>query len=482
MKTIEERKQVEISHTVDVIVAGAGVAGVFAALAAARRGKKTLLIDRFGSPGGNIGPGMIAGGSLSGFPVPHMLHGPFMGIPKEFIERHAILGGGSVPPYRKSHYPRDIQIATRVLFEMLREAEVSLMLSTYICDPIVKDGRVCGVFMESKSGRRAAMAEVVIDATGEADLSRRAGAPVIMPDPASNKIDAHSPSGSGIYYVIGNVNWPAYEEFTRNVPPPTKAEKEWVEKELYRSPPDHLTPILKKASDTGTFEVMRDIAGLGKIGFPSIAGILSRDEGLAGGMLNLKRPWISPETQGKVDAGDGEQMSRLEADLRMYIYDMALFWKNCIPGFENSYLAFVSPFFGTRGGPCVEGDYVMTREDLESGRRFPDVMYIFDHVGDVEGSSYHGQWTDLPYRAMLPKGLEGILAVGRCASCRPDTLLRSRAMVMHMGEVGGTAASLSIDQKAAPRQLDIRTLQSAMLDQGYFLGDRARLRELGLID
>ena len=123
----------------------------------------------------------------------------------------------------------------------------------------------------------------------------------------------------------------------------------------------------------------------------------------------------------------------------------------------------------------------MSREDLESGRRFPDVMYVFDHVGGLGDSAFDGNWTDLPYRSTLPKGLEGLLAAGRCASCRPDTLLRSRSMVMHMGEAVGTAAALSVEQSVSPRELSVKGLQEALLEAGYFLGDRSRLKELGLI-
>lgn len=175
MVTVEEEKQVPVAGKWDVIVAGAVVSGVFAAIASARKGVRTLLIDRFGSPGGNIGPGLIAGGSLSGWPIPHIYRGPFFGIPREFIQRHSELGGGSVPPYKKSHYLRDSNIAIHVLFEMLEEGGVDLLLSTSACDPVMEGKRLRGIFVENKSGRSAAMAEVIIDATGEADILRRAG-------------------------------------------------------------------------------------------------------------------------------------------------------------------------------------------------------------------------------------------------------------------------------------------------------------------
>jgi len=117
-------------------------------------------------------------------------------------------------------------------------------------------------------------------------------------------------------------------------------------------------------------------------------------------------------------------------------------------------------------------------EDVKAGRRFPDVLYIFDHV--EPGGAYLGKWTDFPYRAMLPKKVDGLLAVGRSASCIPDTLLRSRPMVMHMGQAGGTAAALAVKNHVTPRELNVKELQETLLDEGFYPGDRARLKELGL--
>ena len=480
METIEERKQVPVAGSWDVIVAGAGVSGVFAAIASARKGASTLLIDRFGSPGGNIGPGLIAGGSLSGWPIPHMYGGPFFGIPREFIERHSELGGGSVPPYKKSHYLRDSNIATHVLLEMLEEDGVDMLLSTYACDPIIEGERVRGIFVENKSGRSAAMAGVLVDATGEVDILRRAGAPVIRPERAYNEIDQHAPTGMGIYFVLAGVRWSQYQEFRSTCPPPGREDLSWAEEVLGRTPPPYLVSRARRAWEDGEFRMVQEVEGLGRIGFHGTLKEVPGEEGLAGTMFNLKTRWIDAETQGRVDAGDGHQISLLEARLRMYIFELSRFWRKYVPGFEDSYLAYVAPFLGSRGGPCAEGDYVMTYQDLESGRRFPDVLYVFDHVGEGLKSSYRGKWTDLPYRVLLPRGLEGVLCVGRNASCRPDTLLRSRSMVMHMGEAGGYAAALSVDNNVTPRELDVKLLQETLLEAGYYLGDTGRLVELGL--
>ena len=204
----EPEKHVPIVYDVDVAVAGSSVSGVFAALAAARNGAETVLIDRFGSVGGNIGPGMICNGTLASG-QPHVKAGyqasvfpGFMGIPKEFIERHVALGGGCIPPYSECHYLMDSNIASYTALKMLEESGVNLLLSTYAADPILEGNSVKGIFIENKSGRQAVKAKVVVDATGEADVAKRAGVPILYPKTIYHEIDGHAPTGMGLPFVL----------------------------------------------------------------------------------------------------------------------------------------------------------------------------------------------------------------------------------------------------------------------------------------
>jgi hypothetical protein len=183
----------------------------------------------------------------------------------------------------------------------------------------------------------------------------------------------------------------------------------------------------------------------------------------------------------RVDMADGVQVSRAEAVARMAIFETAEFYRKYVPGFEEAYLLAVAPYFGSRGGPCIEGEHTVTLDDFEQGRRFPDVLFIFGHVsGGKDVELGHGKWTDLPYRCMLPKALEGLIAVGRSASGIPDTIIRGRTKGMHMGELGGIAAALSARNGVTPKALDVGGLQRAAIKAGYYLGDEGRLQELGL--
>ncbi len=470
---IEPGKKVPVIYDVDVAVAGGGVSGVFAAIAAARNGADTVLIDRFGTVGGNMGPGFIAGGSLSGWPVRHMLGpglGGFAGIPKEFIERHAALGGGCIPPYSQGQYLRDSNVASYVGLKMLEESGVRLMLSSYIADPILEGNRIQGVFVESKSGRRAVRAKVVIDATGEADVARRAGAPILYPKTSYHEMDAHAPTGMGLFFALGGVDWEEYAAYRRAHGKPSEQDLNWSREALGFVPPGHLLPLMRKAWESGEYRIVQEIDGLGRLRSGELSQMHGAD-GLAWGRLG-------PERREEISAGDGLHISKLEAKVRMYIYESAQFWKRHVPGFGNSYLLCIAPFFGARGGPCIEGEYTVTMDDVKAGRRFPDVLFIFDHV--TPGGAYVGNWTDFPYRAMLPRKLDGLLASGRSASCIPDTLLRGRMMVMHMGQAAGTAAALAVKDRVTPKELKVKELQGMLLEAGFYLGDGARLRELGL--
>ena len=267
----EPEKRIPVLYDVDVVVAGGSVSGVFAAIASARMGAKTVLVERFGSVGGNMGPGMIVGGSLGcGRPHPKTHHQAgvypgFMGIPKEFIERHASLGGGCVPPYSSCNYLRDSNIASYTAMKMLEESGTILVLSAFASDPIMSGDTVSGLFVENKSGRQAVKAKVVIDATGDADVARRAGAPILYPKASYHEVDGHSPTGMGLYFVVGGVNWEKYQAYLREYEP-SREEVEWAEEALGESVSRnhrHLLSFLREAMARGEYEpqVIEDLGG-----------------------------------------------------------------------------------------------------------------------------------------------------------------------------------------------------------------------------
>jgi len=487
---LEPQKRVPVLCDVDVVVAGAGVSGVFAAIAAARNGARTLLVDRFGSVGGNIGPGMICNGALaSGTPDPRAgyqvgVYPGFTGIAREFIERHAAAGGESVQPFSPNHYPKDSSIASYVMLQMLQESGVQLALSTCVCDPIMEGSRVRGLFLENKSGRQAVRAAVVVDATGEADVARRAGAPILYPKTSYHALDGHAPTGMGVHFLVARVNWARYDAFMER----ERADEEdlrWAKQNLgpkadaaiqQRAP---MLSCMRRAWEKGHYRVPR-IDWLGEVNVRigrSVGAIYTADEeGLAWG-------GAAPPRVEELNIADGAQISELEWRLRMMIFECVRFYRDYVPGFEKAYLLFTPPFIGARGGPCIEGEYTLTMEDCRAGRRFDDVVYLYGEFRAIRHTCEQGQckWVDVPYRVMLPKKVDGLLAVGRSASGIPDTLLRNRMAVKHMGQAGGTAAAIAARRGVSPRELDARELQRALLDAGFYLGSLERLKELGLV-
>ena len=465
-------KEVPVAYDVDVAVAGGGVSGVFAALAAARNGARTVIIDRFGCLGGNMGPGMIHGGALN-IKKQHKdsqwddtVYGGMTGMPKEFFQEFAARGGGCVVPYSAHepyqprgfyagcHYLRDSNAASYVIMKMLEEAGVEFVLSAYAGDPIMEGDKMSGILVENKSGTQAVKAGVVIDATGEADVARRAGAPIIYPQPMSY-------AKVGLYFVVGSVNWNRYDEHKKTTP----ANK------LKEAEDDALGDMVDES-----LMLTKDIEGLCKVG----ARILNRqmaEENFASGSVNPLKP------NEAVDSSNGNQISTFEAAMRMLAFETLEYYRANVPGFENAYMLTLAPFLGARGGPCIEGEYTLTMEDCEAGKRFSDVLYLYGSVAALRYNCEQGEckWVDFPYRVMVPKKIDGLLAVGRSASGIPDKLIRNRYAAMYMGQACGTAAALAVKEGVDPRNLEVKKLQLALFDAGFYLGDRTRLKELDLL-
>ena len=481
----EPAKQVKVVCEADVVVAGAGVAGTFAAIAAARHGARTVLVDRFGSVGGNIGPGMINNGHMVSGKAHDLVsyectvYPRLYGIGREFLNRYAELGGKSIPPYTGRNYPGDASIASYVAQRMLEESGVRLLLSTQVADPIMDGNRVTGLFVENKSGRGAIPASVVIDGTGEADVARRAGAPFLLPKDEYAEVDGHSPTGMGLYFLMGGVDWERYHDYVSNTVPPEEDVRWGIDvfgEKIARGSGATIS-ALRRAYEKGEYSPLAGVTLDGTSVGLSLAGPMEI------GMAGVAAGRVSPARTEVLDAGSGEHISLLEAGTRAAAFELCNFWKTNVPGFENVSLLCTAPYLGSRGGPSIEGDYVLTMDDCREGKRFDDVMYLYGEFRALRYACEHGgpKWVDVPYRALLPKGIEGLMAVGRAASGKPDTLLRNRMACKVMGEAAGIAAAMAFRKGVAPRAVEIRELQGALLDAGFYLGDRYRLKELGLV-
>ena len=456
---VEPEKRVPVAYEVDVAVAGGGIAGMMAALAAARNGARTLVIDRFGSLGGNMGPGLWAGGSLhlSLTNEEALVNVKGMGgIPEEFEERVLAwrLEEAQLAEDRKEHfnvpgrrlgsdYFLDSHSVSYVAFRMMEEAGVEMMLSTYVADPIMEGDRVIGLFVENKSGRQAVKARIVIDATGDADVAKRAG--------ADTKWSGGNP-GIGLFYAVGDVDWEHFQEALSAQGELSADDRRWMEEVMNAELgyPTHglanLVPYARRAWENGGYRIAQRIDGYGRI---------------------VTRPFKSPqhglvrsraETNGRLDPGDGAQISAIERRIREYIFETVQFFKEYLPGFSNCYLHIVAPYLGARGGRWIDAEYPLSGEDVKASRRFDDVIYIY--YDDRAGTA-----TDVPYRALIPRKLDGLIAAGRSAVPRSPNF-RQRYSMMLMGQAAGVAAALCAREGVEPRELDVKELQQVLMQWG----------------
>lgn len=466
---VEVKKSVPVVAEVDVLVVGGGIAGSTAAVAAARNGAATMLVDRFGYLGGNIGPGMISGGTAINSELPASMCGCMPGIPGEF--GHRCEAYTNAPP--PSNYFRDSQVISYVWFKMMQESGVRLLLNTFAADPLMDGKKVIGLVVEDKSGTHAIRAKVIVDATGDADVATRAGAAVD---------DGRGLSHSGVYWAVANVD---SEEYSNRVlrKEPDPEDVRWAdgisERELgksgYHLRPRSFTyerlrqlfPYFKPAWESGEYRFIQKIGDV---------GIVLMDHGIHKTLPNGKYCIFGAQVgvyrpKNRL-TGDTAVMNELEIGCRTYIFETAQFLRRRVPGFETSYLHIIAPYFHSRGGRSIVSERPVTVEDVKKGQRLDDVVF----VGEIKKHSF-----DFPYRQFLPKEIDGLLVTGRAAIVQPPSM-RTRWMVFLMGQATGVAAALAARADIVPRELNVKELQSLLYHEYQVpLGDENRLQELGLI-
>lgn len=390
-----------------VIVAGGGASGVIAAIAAARSGADTLLLERYAFLGGNGTAGLMT--CYNGFRnqrPPEALQ-TVKGIPAEYIAELVRLGGvADMDNYKKTvphdvkkgdlpyTVPFDAEAAKVACLNLIKKEGVKLRLHSWVVAPMLDGSRVTGVVVHSKSGRQAIAADIVIDCTGDGDIAASAGAPFMSPAATGDRM------GMSLMYGLGGL-------------PPTIQ---------------------------GPFD-----------------GIRIGDHVVRWG----------PEESG--DGLDVENLTRAEVDARLKLWDEIQELRKK-PGMASLYLSKTATCMGVRETRRILGEYVVTEKDAIEGTRFPDVVAISSNpMPDYHGKRYffRHEGFDIPYRSLVPRKTEGLVLSGRCISCEqgPFQSARSMAPAMAIGHASGCAAALAAKQGVPPRKLDVKVLQKLLASQ-----------------
>jgi hypothetical protein len=453
---------------IDVLVAGGGLGGVAAALASARAGARTLLVERNAFVGGVATAGMCC----SIFNCFYTRRGQLgsTGIAVEIADALAeATGYGRRWHKHKGHVIYDLEQAKWVLHRLLAESRVETLLQTVISDVVMEGRRLCGVVVENKSGPQAILARTVVDATGDADLASRSGAP----------LHVLSQGKHSLCFRLGNVDVDAFVDYFRAQPDqyPAYMDVEWT-----------LDEALAQYDDCGTFlfphgggmqmELLRRARAQGDL--PERIGL--QDTIDACQMHALRRTGVVHVVTGftSFDGLDARLISESIHDGRRMAHVVARAYRNHVPGFENAYLAGTAANLGVRTSRWIDGECTLTRAMARPGARASDRVgrlvgndHQTRHPGENAWSvqALHDEPFDLPYRCLLPRRVEGLLmGAGRSVSAQTPWLLRVMVHTMVVGQAAGAAAALAARTGATPRDLDPEWIRVELARQDVDLG------------
>lgn len=434
MITIQRSQKIFVKGNYDVIVAGAGPAGICAAVAAARMGSRVALVERYGVVGGNLTVGHV---------------GPILGMVGKGTMRDELLERLGVPQNDMlgvTGVAHDTELAKRVLAEFVEHENISVYLQCMVCDTVMEENRITGLILSSKEGLFAVMGKVVVDATGDGDVAYACGAEYEkgredgLMQPVTLEFTLSGVDESKAIVCIGDVD----------------DVKLGGQRFL-----DYCAQCAEKGLLPETLAAVR--------------------------LHRTTRPGerqVNTTQLNRVDCTDSVLLYRAEVELRRQIDTLIQFFRKELPGYENCYCTASGCTLGVRESRRIMGDYKITAEELAAGTRFEDVVvhkaeFIVDihnpdGAGQAEKTIQYTKPYDLPYRCFLPRKIEGLLTAGRCISGthRAHASYRVMSICMAMGQAVGTAAALCAETGCTPRNLPVTVLQKSLEAQGVDLFSR----------
>lgn len=461
------------TYNVDVLVCGGGVAGAAAGIAAARNGMRTLLIEKRESLGGLCTNGYITG-----------IAGHVDGICKEWVERLAANGDAVIRPHLPAVEPEHGKV---MLEQMLLQAGCRILYGVHVADCEVRDGHIESVTAYSTAGKMVIKADVIIDATGDAIVANAAGVPCELGNAEFMGMSESTSMG----FRLGYVDYQKYKAADTDF-------QDWLSTQPIEVHESYIVYKQREAIANGDLPMVLAPAALI---YPVVG---SKDQHCMDVCLDV--------THSHFCRNDSvEDLTRQIVEQHQKVLMFVKFLQKYIPGFENATLSHFAEMNGTRETRRMVGRYIYTALDLCAAAKFDDGIAIHPEpldahhpTSDNSGAKRHihnpvpvenavcrpsqddgdfdmhpyapmggyevrpdpRNFSEIPYRSLVAKGVDNLLSAGRCLSADWDAIgsIRIIATSMTTGQAAGNAAALCVKKGVSPAELDgkeVRELQKA---------------------
>lgn len=442
----------------EVVVCGGGTAGAFAAIAAAREGRSTLLIEQFGALGGTATVGLTT----------PMMHSHIDGNPQcSYLsrlvhERLLQMGGADASGVRFD--PLLLGVA---LEQLCVESGVQLLCHTFVPEVVCRDGAISAVVIANKAGLSLVKGRVFIDATGDGDISVRAGAAYNKGNPDTGRNQPMS-----LRYIVDNVDFAALGDFFRETAARTGIDRNASASADGREMYADCCKSLKPTTLTAVFE--EAIAN----------GDLTEEDHLYWQAFCIPgRPgsiaFNCPEFFDRIDGTNPEDLTLAQVNGKKAAVRQLAFYKKYFKGFDNAFIAGIAGMVGIRETREIVTDYVLTSEDILRKRKFEDMFCQCNYPIDIHGVVLTNRyltdtpaderpWYEIPFRSLLVKGVENLMVVGRCIGTNfiAEASSRIQPNARSSGEAAGIGAALALRDGISVHQVNGASVREIMVAKG----------------